>query len=61
MHIHMITYIIHRWTLFQMACLDHKGKSQMINAENQSSKLSILMQSRKKQRVDEYAQYILGK
>ena len=46
-----------------MACLDHKGKSQMINAENQSSKLSILMQSRKKQRVDEYAQYtyILGK
>ena len=41
-----------------MACLDQKGKSQMINAENQSSKLSILMQSRKKQRVDEYAQYI---
>ena len=47
MHIHMITYIIHRWTLFQMACLDHKGKSQMINAENQSSKLSILIQSKK--------------
>ena len=61
MHIHMITYIIHRWTLFQMACLDHKGKSQMIDAENQSSKLSILIQSKKTESRRICTVYVLGK